>query len=37
MPRKIKIQKYLKISEGTKNVGNPHIPRTLLILHFFKV
>ena len=34
MPKKIKIQKYLKISKGTKNTKNPHILRTLPFLHF---
>ena len=37
MPEKIKLQKYLKIKKGTKNVRNPHILRTLLILHIFDV
>ena len=37
MPKKIKIQKYEKNSMGTNNVRNAHIPRTLLILHFFEV
>ena len=32
---KIGIQKYLKIPKGTKNVKNPHILRTLQILHLF--
>ena len=35
MPKKIKLQKYLKIRNGTKNVKNPHILRTLPILHSF--
>ena len=35
IPRKIKLQKYLKIRKGTKNVRNLHILRTLPILHFF--
>ena len=36
MPEKIKIQKYYKKnSKGTKNMRNPHIPSTLLILYFF--
>ena len=34
---KIKIQKYLKIRKGTKNVKNPHIFRTLCILHFLEL
>ena len=34
---KIQIQKYSKIHKGTKNVRNPHILRTLPILHFFGV
>ena len=34
---KIKIQKYEKINKGTKNVKNPHILRTLPILHFFEL
>ena len=34
---KIQIQKYWKIHKGTKNVRNPHIVRTLPILHFFGV
>ena len=37
MPEKIKLQKYLKIRKGTKNVRNPHILRTLPILHIFDV
>ena len=37
MPRKIKIQKYLQITKGMKNVTNPHILRALPILHFFEV
>ena len=32
---KIILQKYLKIRKGMKNVRNPHILRTLPILHFF--
>ena len=35
MFEKIKLKKYLKIRKGTKNVRNPHILRTLSILHFF--
>ena len=35
MPEKIEIQKYKKISKGTKNVRNPHILHTLPNLHFF--
>ena len=35
IPENIILQKYLKIRKGTKNVNNPHILRTLLILHFF--
>ena len=35
MPKKIILQKYLKITKGMKNVRNPHILRTLPILHFF--
>ena len=31
----IKLKKYLKIRKGMKNVSNPHILRTFLILHFF--
>ena len=34
---KIQIQKYSKIHKGTKNVRNPHILRTLPILHLFEV
>ena len=34
---KIQIQKYEKINKGTKNVRNPHILRTLQILHLFGV
>ena len=34
---KIQIQKYKKINKGTKNVRNPHILRTLPILHFFSL
>ena len=37
MPGRIKLQIYLKIRKGTKNVRNPHILRILLILHFFDV
>ena len=37
MLEKIKLQKYLKIRKGMKNVRNPHILRTLPILHFFDV
>ena len=37
MPRKIKLQKYLKIIKGTKNLRNLHILRTLPILHIFDV
>ena len=37
MLRKIKLQKYVKIRKGTKNVRNPHILRTLPILNFFDV
>ena len=37
MPKKIKLQKYLKIRKGTKNVRNPHILHTLPILHIFDV
>ena len=37
IPRKIKLQKYLKIRNGTKNVRNANILRTLLILNFFDV
>ena len=32
---KIQIQKYKKFQKGTKNERNPHILRTLPILHFF--
>ena len=32
--RKIQIQKYKKIHKGAKYVRNPHILRTLSILHF---
>ena len=32
---KIEMQKYSKIHKGTKNVKNPHILRSLPILHFF--
>ena len=35
MLEKIILQKYLKIGKGMKNVRNPHILRTILILHFF--
>ena len=35
--RKIQIQKYKKIHKSTKNVRNPHILRTLPILHFIGV
>ena len=35
MPRKIKLQKYLKIRKGTKNVRNPRILGKA-ILHFFE-
>ena len=34
---KIQIQKYSKIYKGTKNVKNPHILRTFLIIHFFGI
>ena len=34
---KIEIQKYKKIQQGTKNVRNPHILRTLPILNFIGV
>ena len=34
---KIQIQKYKKINKGTKSVRNPHIHRTLPILHMFEV
>ena len=34
---KIQIQKYKKIHKSTKNVRNPHILRTLPILHFFRL
>ena len=34
---KIKHQKCLKIGKGTKNMRNPHILRTLPILHLFDV
>ena len=37
IPRKIKLQKYFKIRNGTKNVRNAHILRTLSILNFFDV
>ena len=37
MSEKNKHQKYIKIRKGTKNVRNPHILRTLPILHFFDV
>ena len=37
MPEKIKLQKYLKIKKGTKNVRNPHILRSLPILHLFEL
>ena len=37
MPKKIKLQKYLKIRKGTKNMRNSHILRTLPILHIFDV
>ena len=37
MPVKIKIQKYYKISKGTKNVRIPHVLYTLPILHFFEL
>ena len=37
MPKKIKLKKYLKIKKDTKNVRNPYILRTLLILHFFEI
>ena len=35
IPEKIKLQKYLKIRKGTKNVRNLNILRTLPILNFF--
>ena len=34
---KIQIQKYQKINKVTQNVRNPHIHRTLPIVHFFGV
>ena len=34
---KIRLQKYLEIRKGRKNVRNPHIPCTHPILHFFDV
>ena len=34
---KFQMQKYEKIRQGTKNVRNPHILRTLVNLHFFEV
>ena len=34
IPGKIKLKKYIKIRKVTKNVRNPHILRTLPILHF---
>ena len=37
IPEKIKLQKYLKIRNGMKNVKNPHIFCTLPILHFFEI
>ena len=37
MPGKIKLQKYLKIKKGTKNVRNSYILRIPSILHFFDV
>ena len=37
MPEKIKLQKYLKIRKGTKNVRNLNILRNLPILNFFDV
>ena len=37
IPRKIKLQKYLKVRNGMKNMRNPHILCTLPILHYFKV
>ena len=36
MHEKIILQNYLRIRKGTKNVRNPHIYRTLPILHFFE-
>ena len=35
--QKNQIQKYKKITKGTKNVMNPHILPTLPILHFFEL
>ena len=37
IPRKMKLSKYLKIRNGTNNVRNAHILRTLPILHFFDI
>ena len=41
MSEKIEIQKYFKISKSTKNVRishiNPHILRTIPIIHFFEL
>ena len=37
MHGKIKLQKYLKVRKGTKNVRNPHILHVLSILHFYDV
>ena len=37
MHGKIILQNYFRIQKGTKNVRNPHILRTLLILHFIDV
>ena len=34
---KIQIQKYREINKATKSVRNPHILRTLPILHLFEV
>ena len=35
MPKEIILQNYFKIRKCMKNVRNPHILRTLPILHFF--
>ena len=37
IPEKVKLPKYLKIRNSTKNVWNPHVLHTLSILHFFDI
>ena len=37
MPEKIKIQEYLRINKGMKNMRTSHIVHTLSILHLFEV